>query len=126
MKKKNEEVDEILEGTVNTGSNVEYSTSKAGRAPRTKEEQEHIDARDARVKTINAAIEEAKIKRDEAFALGVTETEGAKLDRETKENKDLEEASVINKIEPFSITSTNPDMVILADKLNEVIKLLNK
>lgn len=118
MKKKNEEVVEELEETVNTGSNVKYS--------HTKEEQEHIDARDARVKTVKAAIEEAKVKRDEAYALGVTETEGAKLDRETKEDKDLEEASVINKIEPFSITSTNPDMVILADKLNEVIKLLNK
>lgn len=92
----------------------------------TKEEQLHIDARDARVKVVEAGISAAKVKRDEQSALGTMETPGVTLDREAKEAKDLAEAQVVYKIEPFGIDSTNPDMVMLATKLSEVIKFINK
>src|SRR5687767_11545420 len=68
------------------------------------EEQLHIDAREARVKKVKDDIEAAKVVREEQEKLGVTETEGAKLDRLAKEKKDLEEASVLNKIELLAVT----------------------
>lgn len=92
-----------------------------------KEDQLHIDARDARVKAVQSAIDAAKVVRDEAEKNGITETPGKKIDREAKEAKDLAEAGVLNKIEPFNLTAkTDLELNLVASKLNEVITYLNK
>lgn len=91
----------------------------------TKEEQLHLDARDARVAQVKAAIAAAKESRDLQEKEGTTETTGAKLDREAKEEKDLEEAAVLNVVEPFVSETNQADVKVIADKLNEVIAILN-
>jgi hypothetical protein len=89
------------------------------------EEKLHIEARQARITAVEDAILAAKIKRDLAEKGGLIEAPGVKIDRLAKEAKDLQEASVLNKIEPFGIESTRPDLVLLTKKCNEIIKFLN-
>lgn len=96
------------------------------------EEQLHLDARDARVKAVKDAIEAAKLARDEQEKAGLVEAEGAKADRLAKEKKDLEEASVVNKVEPLQLSfdfgraDLNDAVDQLAKKLNELVKKANE
>lgn len=92
----------------------------------TPEQKIHLDARDARVKAVKDAIAAAKELRDAAEKNGTMETPGHKLDREAKEKKDLAEASIVNVIEPFKSESNQADVLIIADKVNEIIAFLNK
>lgn len=90
-----------------------------------KEKQIHIDARDARVIAVKAAIAAAKLERDAKELTGIMETPGAKMDREAKEEKDLCEASKLNVIETFTVDSNRSEVAAIATKVNEVIKFIN-
>lgn len=92
----------------------------------TKEEQLHLDARDARVLVVENAIASAKVLRDAAVKDGVMETPGTKTDREAKEAADRKEAAHLNVIEPVSIDINNAEVQKLEDKVNEIIAYLNK
>lgn len=92
----------------------------------TPEEQLHVDARDRRVAAVKSAIEAAKVIRDEKEKAGVTESEGAKIDRLAKEKKDLDEASKLLIIENFTIDSTNLDLQAIYKKVTEIIAYINK
>lgn len=91
----------------------------------TPDEKVHFEARAARILAVQNAILAAKVKRDLAEKGGLVETEGVKIDRLAKEDKDLTDAAVLNKIEPFGVESTRPDLVLLAKKSNEIITFLN-
>lgn len=90
------------------------------------DEQFHLDARDARVKVVKDAIEAARVLRVTNEEAGTVETDGAKLDREAKEVKDLAEANVVNVIEPFEVDVNNIEIQKIADKVSEIITFLNK
>lgn len=89
------------------------------------EEQVHLDARDARVKTVTEAIAAAKVAREALEKTGTMETPGAKIDREAKEEKDLAAAAKLLFIEPISVDSTIPELTKVGAKLNEVIDHIN-
>lgn len=89
----------------------------------------HTDARDARVVKVKANIETARLARLELEKKGITETEGAKLDREVREEKELEEADKLYRFEPIELIEPefgNGDDNILRLKINELIKVNNK
>lgn len=85
----------------------------------------HTKARDARVAAVKSAIAAAKVIRDEQEKVGVTETEGAELDRVAKEEVALKEAGKLNVVEPFSVDVNNSQVALIVDKVNEVIGVVN-
>lgn len=92
----------------------------------TADERTHWENRATRVAGVKTAIEQARVERELQEKNGVMETPGAKLDREAKEAKDLEEASRLNVIEPFAIATTNNlDLTSIEKKVNEVISYIN-
>lgn len=109
-----------------TKTQVDAAEKVAEDAEVTKELKVHTDARDARVSSVKALQATAKLAREAQVLLGLTETEGAELDRMAKEASDLAEASELNVVEPFALTTRNDiDLNLLEAKLNEVIEYLN-
>lgn len=98
-------------------------------SPEEIEKKIHTDARDKRIAVVKANIETARLARVELEKKGITETPGAKSDREAQEKKDLEKASILYVREPIDLIGPkfgNGDDEILREKINEIIDNVNK
>lgn len=84
----------------------------------TSHEEDHELLRDERVAEVKRRHEEAKKQRAlREEREGFVESEGAKLDREKAEKRELAEANIVYVIEP----ATSSDPLYLKNKINEIL-----